>query len=547
MFELSLALSYLVPRRRQLSVSIISLISIAVISLVVWLILVFFSVTNGLETLWIDKLTSLTAPIRITPTDAYYRSPYYLIDNYSLASNYTPKSIREKLNSPQISPYNPEIDEELPSYLTAPTHDFVKLAYEAIGEVPAVDASDYETTFTNLRLHLLRSNAQAHLSQASYIGSYDRTPALPLTAEDLDNVLTQISLQPESERQLQQFVAAVDLQALQDGAASWAKQPLSAMHRHELRILRDGLVEPLGQRTIAAATARAAPFWVQGNALPTGGILVPRSFRESGVLVGDRGDLSYLLPTASGFQEQREPIFVAGFYDPGIIPIGGKFLLGSGDLVSVIRSAQHQEENPQTNGINVRFSDLSRADAIKKALQEKFDVFGIAPYWTIETFRDFDFTKDIIHQLHSEKNIFTLISFVIILVACSNIISMLIILVNDKKAEIGILRAMGATSRQIATLFGFCGFIMGFIGSLIGIGAAYLTLQNLNLLVGWISRLQGYQAFNPLFFGENLPSTISTEALAFVLGATAITSLIAGIIPAIKACLLNPSTILRAE
>ncbi|MBT3579060.1 MAG: hypothetical protein HN501_03615, partial [Waddliaceae bacterium] len=47
MFEFSVAYKYLIPRRRQLSVSIITIISTLVISVVVWLILVFFSVTTG--------------------------------------------------------------------------------------------------------------------------------------------------------------------------------------------------------------------------------------------------------------------------------------------------------------------------------------------------------------------------------------------------------------------------------------------------------------------------------------------------------------------
>ena len=96
MFELSVAFKYLLPRRRQLSVSIISLISILVISLVVWLILVFFSVTNGLEKIWVEKMISLTAPVRILPTEAYYKSYYYQIDSHSVAANYTPKSFAKK-------------------------------------------------------------------------------------------------------------------------------------------------------------------------------------------------------------------------------------------------------------------------------------------------------------------------------------------------------------------------------------------------------------------------------------------------------------------
>src|SRR5690606_7127505 len=97
------------------------------------------------------------------------------------------------------------------------------------------------------------------------------------------------------------------------------------------------------------------------------------------------------------------------------------------------------------------------------------------------------FTKDLLQQLSSEKNLFSLISVVIILVACSNIISMLIILVNDKKVEIGILRSLGASSFSIATIFALCGLTMGFAGSLLGVLLAVLTLRNLDSLVTFIS------------------------------------------------------------
>ena len=120
MYELSVARKYLIPRWRQLSVSIISLISILVIALVVWLIVVFFSVKDGLENGWIEKLVALTAPVRITPTDKYYESYYYLADSISSGSNYSSKSIREKSQTENVDPYDPNIDEEIPAHWPKP-------------------------------------------------------------------------------------------------------------------------------------------------------------------------------------------------------------------------------------------------------------------------------------------------------------------------------------------------------------------------------------------------------------------------------------------
>lgn len=515
MFELSVASKYLTPRWRQLSVSIISLISILVIALVVWLVVVFFSVTHGLEKSWIQKLTALTAPLRILPTEAYYRSYYYQIDSLSSASGYHYKTIGEKLQAHATDPYDPNADQEIPNTWPAPERsadgsikDIVKKTFEAassLKNISGLNVHDFEMTVGNLRLHLQR-NASANrqpgdqqtndrfLSQTAYLGNFDSdNPSLaqtilPLSQEDLAN----LDISPSKIYQPNRLVLPSD------------------------PILGDG-------------------------------ILLPKTYRDTGVLAGDQGYLSYYTPTTSSVQEQHLPVYVAGFYDPGIFPIGGKFVLVTPEVISLIRPENPQDNAFVSNGINLRFDQLDQVDQIKASLQEALQKEGIAPYWRIETYKEFEFTKDLIQQLRSERNLWTLIATVIIIVACSNIISMLIILVNDKKTEIGILRSMGASAFSIATIFGLCGMVMGAVGSIIGTAAAVLTLHHLQALVDFIGRLQGYEVFNPIFYGKVLPNQISMEALMFVIITTSVVSLLAGIVPAIKACMVRPSTILRSE
>ncbi|MEI8364984.1 MAG: FtsX-like permease family protein [Parachlamydiaceae bacterium] len=513
MFELSIALKYLIPRWRQLSVSIISIISTLVIALVVWLIVVFFSVKDGLENGWVEKIVALTAPVRLSPTDNYYQSYYYLSDSISSRSDYTNKSIREKLNAAQTDPYNPSSDEETPSAWPHPdtneqgrVKDLVKLAFGAAQHLisaPNGAVSDYETTVVYLLLppkHTVTTSASPQFSEyALLLGTFDaNTPAItkafiPPTALDFDK-------------------ASIPFQDIAHVLAE-----------------NQGIVLPPSSQLLGDP------------------VLLPRGFKEHGTVIGDRGYITYYSPTVSSVQEQRMPVYISGFYDPGIIPIGGKLMLANHDLVSMIRSSSAQENSQFSNGINVRFDQLTDASKVKNELEKALQDAGIAQYWQVSTYQEYEFTKDIIQQLQSEKNLFSLISLVIIVVACSNIISMLIILVNDKKLEIGILRSMGTTSTSIAIIFGFCGMVMGTVGSLLGIIAAILTLRYVNELVGMISRLQGHDLFNPVFYGHTLPSSLSMEALTLVVITTAFISLLAGIVPAMKASMMRPSTILRAE
>lgn len=712
MFEFSVACKYLLPRRRQLSVSIISLISIFVIALVVWLIVVFFSVTDGLEKNWIHKLTALTAPVRVTPTEAYYQSYYYQIDSISDASNYSSKTIREKLESPVTDSYDPTMDEEIPAFWPQPDlnadgspKDLVKLAYQSIDEIhgiPGLSAHDFELTASHIRLRLLRkttmihgnniygSTSQSALAYPAYLGNFEvnnpnlNQTLLPVQQADLNNFFNLLGLavnntteesvadndkvflsQEALQTRLKQFFSVITIKQLKSRPFGWliprhllppegewkvcavlknqkvirliVPQEADSLLELQKSLEDQGLVASIGTATldhgvlsfvgpdhlrqqlatpftltlaggahfpaqldktsldrvkrmedvrftvevpvqktvlkgnvsyrgleiaeadINQTISDAPPPWVHQEenssllVLPKDefvgeGVILPKSFRDAGVLLGDRGSLSYVAATASVLQEQHLPIYVAGFYDPGIIPIGGKFVLANPEVISLIRSSHQQEDKSAlTNGINVRFNQLDQAGKVKAYLEDAFKAKGINRYWTIETYREYEFTKEIMQELQSQKNLFLLIAIVIILVACSNIISMLIILVNDKKTEIGILRSMGASSQSIALIFGTAGAAIGVLGSLLGISAAIITLNHLDVLIRLLSSFQGHDMFSTNLYGQVMPHELSWEALSFVLGATVIISLLAGIVPAIKACLLRPSHILRSS
>lgn len=705
MFEISVASKYLLPRRRQLSVSIISLISVLVISLVVWLIVVFFSVTDGLEKSWVQKLTALTAPVRITPTNAYYNSYYYQIDSISEASDYSYKSIREKLESDSGDPYQPEYDQEIPGFWPQPDltvdgqlKDLTQLAFASVNEIQGVKgikAEDFELTASHIHLGLQREMAVMHphnfyggtvqtsLSYPSYLGNFaaenphfEKT-LLPLEINDANNYLSLIGFatdltqedqanekRPLSSEILRErlaaFFDAVEVLQLRAKPYGWTIPrsllpqqaqweacallkdqtilrlmiPLKLNQREELQKFFDAqnlqsvsgslsihegqilwtasgdspiainrdipmtLIDQAGfsahlipeslttakrldeiqfnveisiqnsvlKGTIPYKGLEMAAFSIQsgqktpwiyrsesGYILPEDpqvgeGILLPKSFKDAGVFIGDRGTLSYLAPTVSLLQEQYVPVYVAGFYDPGIIPIGGKFILANQHVTGLIRAShQPDDKTALTNGINVRFDSIDQADEVKNQLLAAFEDKSISRYWNVQTYREYEFTKEIMQELQSQKYLFMLIAIVIILVACSNIISMLIILVNDKKVEIGILRAMGASSKSIALIFGLAGAAIGLLGSFIGIGLAIFTLKHLDLLVRLLSNMQGHEMFSASVYGHVLPSELSYEALFFVLMATILISLLAGIVPAVKACLVRPSAILRSS
>lgn len=697
LFEFSIAKKYLVPKKKQLSLSLIALMSVGVISLVVWLVLVFLSVTDGIEKNWLKKLTSFNAPIQITPTDAYYQSYYYQVDSISGESDFTYKSIGEKAAATLSDPYNPEEDLALPPYwpdreahTDGSTMDFVKLAFRSIDNqnMPLI-AQDYEVSGALLKLCMVRAqgptfapqenNTQSYLTQASYINSFsDKSPHLHSLIdtpriEDLNHLFYLAELSPDSatadkpdrahkgsasdlRSNLQSLLENITIKRMRSsgqkasylapilpenqafdviaykkqGRISYLvfsqherkKSPYfekGTLKRQNDKLIfssADGKIElgfatPLFLEENLSMEAKLAPYdlskvkalrdlkldvrvSLQGrtltgtipwesleiedatpitsfetppnhpppwtyqvgglSVLPKKGrgaaaVLLPKNFQTNGVKIGDTGYFSYNASTTSAIQEQRLPVYIAGFYDPGVMAIGARMILTEPDVVHTINTSSQTYSFDQNmmNGIQVWFSDLSKTEEIQKELTDAFNRAGILAYWKITPYYEYDFAKDLLLQFQSDKYLFTLIGIIVLIVACSNIISLLVILVNDKKKEIAILSAMGASKKSIAWIFTLCGGIMGCLSTLIGTAAALLTIHNIDVVVHFLSFLQGHEAFNAVFYGKSLPSELSKRALMFILIATPIISLLAGLVPALKASKVHPSKILRSE
>jgi lipoprotein-releasing system permease protein len=637
-FELSILRKYLVPRKKQLSVTLIAFLSVGVISAVVWLVLLFLSVTEGIEKTWLKKLTSIHAPIRITPTEHYFSSYYYLADTISQETGYTPRSLSEKLKRPGVDLYDPTVDETPPGYWPLPEkeadgtlRDPVMIASNIIKKIPDAQTAPFEMSGAVLRLQLNRQTprgveTQSFLTQASYLSSYPEGSTyvsdliIPPTPADLQQMLFQSVKNGTIKSYLTQLKIDrvkttgsawhVPIEMLPDGEAVPAKALVSngrvlsvaigeSNHPEKGTLKREGtqlfwnrqpvhapvvLTKPcewkakISQNSLSRASkisdirldlegtvggiklAGPASFndleiskgSYQSKISPTPeerGIILAKGFYDTGVRLGDRGWIQYHASTAGSLQEQRLAVVVTGFYDPGVMSVGNKCILAPDDLVHMIRTSSPIEhfDKKASMGFCVWHDDLTKTKQLASEIQNEFNKAGISKYWTITTFHDYEFSKDLMQQFQSDRYLFSFLGIIVLIVACSNIISFLILLVQDKKREIGILQALGASKKSIAIIFGGCGAVIGLVSSFIGIGAAYLTLKNLDSIVKFLSFLQGHAAFNAAFYGSSLPSEMSVSALVFVAIITPILSLVAGLIPARKACKFSPSEILRSE
>jgi lipoprotein-releasing system permease protein len=150
------------------------------------------------------------------------------------------------------------------------------------------------------------------------------------------------------------------------------------------------------------------------------------------------------------------------------------------------------------------------------------------------------------NALQVERNVMFLILTMIVLVAALNMISGLIMLVNDKGSDIAILRTMGASQGAIMRVFLIAGAAIGVLGTLAGFVVGLLICRNIEQIRQLLSWLTGTEIFPAkLYFLSKLPAEIdAAETTAVVMMALAL-SFLATLYPSWRAARLDPVEALR--
>jgi lipoprotein-releasing system permease protein len=258
------------------------------------------------------------------------------------------------------------------------------------------------------------------------------------------------------------------------------------------------------------------------------GLILGRGLADNlGVMIGDK--VTIMIPQATVTPAGMIPRFKR-FTVIGVFSAGTGFNFDTKLAFTNMEDAQKlMQLGTDISGLKMKISDVYRApelsDRLSTLLGEQYQVGN----WTQQFGAFFQAVK-------MEKTMMFMILLLIIAVAAFNLVSSLVMVVNDKQAEIAILRTIGATPSTILWIFIVQGMMVGIVGTFLGLMGGLLLAENATAIVNALQSFFHIKVLSSsIYFVDYLPSKVLFSDLWQVCAVALLMSFIATIYPAWRA------------
>jgi len=240
--------------------------------------------------------------------------------------------------------------------------------------------------------------------------------------------------------------------------------------------------------------------------------------------------------TPAGIMPRLKQFDIVGIFEVGMYEYdAGLALIHLDDAQKLYRM------EGKVSGVRLKLKDLFTAPRVARELTHTLDADVYVADWTRSHANFF-------RAVQIEKRVMFIILLLIVAVAAFNIVSTLVMAVTDKRADIAILRTLGAAPGEIMKIFIIQGALIGVIGTLFGVVGGMLMAWNVDVVVPAIERLIGVQFLaKDVYYISDLPSDPNLNDVIVIALTSFALSLAATLYPSLRAARVNPAEALRYE
>lgn len=319
-------------------------------------------------------------------------------------------------------------------------------------------------------------------------------------------------------------------------------QPLHGQPRVYAPVVRGCLPEREAQVSVLPRNVIEGQFELGPRDLLVGTVLA----EQMGLRVGDRvaiyswQELRRL--KESHERQQPEAVLPEDYTVRGIFD-AGYYEFNANVVVTSLQDAQELFDlaaEDAVHGLMLTLKDPLQPQTAARALRRDLGPDVLVSTWMEDS--------PLMLAVMVEKNVMLYILFFIVLVAAFGITCTLITFVVMKTREIGVLKALGATHRQVLWVFLGQSLIVSIAGVLAGVALGLTAIAYRNQFLAFLRRLTGFELFPASIYGfEQLPALVLPRDVAIICGGSLLICLLAAAFPARHASRLNPVEALRHE
>ncbi|HOA95232.1 MAG TPA: lipoprotein-releasing ABC transporter permease subunit [Quisquiliibacterium sp.] len=297
-------------------------------------------------------------------------------------------------------------------------------------------------------------------------------------------------------------------------------------------------IDPARERDVADFLAQQRQDELARLAPGEFGVMVGRELARQLLLeVGAR--LTMIAPqgtmTPAGVVPRMRQLTVVGIFD------SGHYEYDSALVLMHLQDAGRLFRVEGVSGVRLKTDDMMLAPRIGQALAATLGPDLFVRDWSAEN-------RNWFAAVQIEKRMMFIILALIIAVAAFNLVSMLVMTVTDKQADIAILRTLGASPASVMKIFVVQGALIGLMGTFAGVVLGVLLASNIGQVIAMIEHLFGFQVLpSGVYFINYLPSDLHADDVVVIGLVSCVLAFVSTVYPSWRASRVRPAEALRYE